>query len=304
MSILGVLFFMAAATIPAAAQSGVTSGCANSGIYGSREIALESGGMQRSYRLYAPETLPADQPVPLVLSLHGYASDAPQQEDNSGWNVLADEYGFIAAYPQATGAPARWFGGDLWQAAESARLVDDVAFIRAVVDDIGAQYCLDLSRVYVNGMSNGGGMSNRLACEASDVFAAVGGVAGAYASFGDCVPARPMPFIAFHGTDDRIVPYEGWNLMLPPIQEWALGWAGRNGCDLTPETLPPTGEVTGIRYTGCEQDAEVVLFTADGGGHTWPGSESPFSFLLGRTTQDINASAEMWAFFSRHQLEG
>ncbi len=303
MATLSVLFFMAAATIPAAAQSGANGVCGNSGAYGSREVTLEFDGDVRLYRVYAPETLPADQPVPLVLSLHGYASDALQQEDNSGWNMLADEYGFIAAYPQATGAPARWFGGDLWQPAESARLVDDVAFIRSVVNDIDGQYCLDLSRVYVNGMSNGGGMSNRLACEASDVFAAAGGVAGAYADFGGCHPERPMPFIAFHGTNDRIVPYEGWNTMLPPIQEWALEWAGRNGCNLTPEMLPATGEVTGIRYTGCEQNADVILYSIDGGGHTWPGSESLFSFLLGRTTQDINASAAMWAFFSGYQLE-
>lgn len=300
---LGLLGLAFTGWMPASAQVNGSVGCGISGASNNGEVMLEAGGMQRSYRLYVPENLPEGQPIPLVLSLHGFASNAAQQEAYTGWDALADEHGFIVAYPQGTGSPARWFAGNLGPLTSSTQLVDDVAFIRIVVSDIAEQNCLDLNRVYVNGMSNGGGMSNRLACDAADVFAAIGGVAGAYADFGDCAPQRAVPFIAFHGTDDNIVPYNGQRRMLPSIEAWALEWAERNHCDLSPEMLPGNGDVSGIRYTGCEDGADVVLYTIDGGGHTWPGSRARLDFLLGYTTQDINASAAMWDFFNRYQLE-
>jgi polyhydroxybutyrate depolymerase len=92
----------------------------------------------------------------------------------------------------------------------------------------------------------------------------------------------------------------GRSFTYPPIEAWIAGWAARNGCDLTPQGIPATGDASGIRYTGCQDDAEVVLYTIDGGGHTWPGGNAiP---LVGKTSQDINASATMWEFFQAHLL--
>jgi polyhydroxybutyrate depolymerase len=133
----------------------------------------------------------------------------------------------------------------------------------------------------------------------------MGGVAGAYSAFGGgCVPSRPVPAILFHGTADRIVPYGGgMRGAFPALEDFAADWAARNGCDLTPVSIEGlTGDASGIRYGSCDEDAEVVLYTIDGGGHTWPGGGEIPSFLVGATTQDIDASATMWEFFERFPL--
>jgi polyhydroxybutyrate depolymerase len=148
-------------------------------------------------------------------------------------------------------------------------------------------------------------MTNRLACEAADVFAAVGTVAGAYTDFpGGCNPARPVPVVAFHGVTDPIVPYEGdERIHFPAIETWVQDWAKRDSCSLTPEAIPGTqGDVTGTRYTGCAGGAQVDFYSISDGGHTWPGGSMGLAFLLGKTTQDIDASETMWAFFAAHPM--
>jgi polyhydroxybutyrate depolymerase len=118
---------------------------------------------------------------------------------------------------------------------------------------------------------------------------------------------RPVPVIAFHGTADPIVPYQGgiesrFGEPFPAIQDWARRWAGRNGCGLDPEEIPGTGEVSGIRYTGCDENAEVILYSIDGGGHTWPGGNPLPEFIAGRTSQAIDASRVMWDFYQQHPM--
>lgn len=269
-------------------------------------VPIAHDGEGRSYRLYIPAGYDASAPVALVLSFHGFASNAAQQETFSAWNAVADEGGFLVAYPQGLGFPARWNAGPLFRAGFAT--TDDVSFVRALVADIQANYCIDPDRVYANGLSNGAGMSNRLACEASDLIAAIGGVAGAYPALPACAIERPVPVIAFHGTEDRIVPIDGLAAgagggePLPPIAEWAREWAVRNGCTDTPDDLPAIGAVTGIRYTGCTDGAEVEYYVADGGGHSWPGGGPQPIFVIGRVNQDIDASRMMWDFFQRHPL--
>lgn len=285
-----------AAHAPLRAQA--NDACAGRGLPppGVSEGALESGGVTRRFLIYAPESLGSSQPVPVVFSLHGMASNARQQMAISGWNGIADDGGFLVIYPQALGAPSRWDAGYF-----AARSTDDVAFLRALADHVTAAYCADPSRLFVNGMSNGGGMTYRLACEASDIFAAFGGVAGAYAAQLPCQPARPASFMFFHGTADPIVPYEGAGL-LANLPEFVAGWAEQDGCDTAPAPLPVTGDVSGLAYSGCAAGAEVTLYIIDEGGHTWPGAPEMIRLLLGRTTQEIDASATLWAFYQKHPL--
>ncbi len=259
----------------------------------------------RVYRLYVPEGL--EPGAPLVLSFHGFTSNATQQEQFSLWNDVADAEGIVVAYPQGSGFPSRWNSGlNPFAPRENA---NDVIFVETLIDHLTATLCIDTARVYANGLSNGGGMSNRLACELSGRVAAIGGVAGAYAPLPKgCEPTRPVPVIAFHGDADSIVPYEGIGdpddpTSLAGIEDWVVGWAARNGCDLTPDALEPIGnDVTGITYGGCDADAEVRLYTVAGGGHTWPGGGFQPAFIVGATTQSINASATMWDFFTRYRL--
>lgn len=258
-------------------------------------------GIERDYLLYVPDDYDATEPMPLVISIHGFASNPQQQADISMWKDVADKHGFITVYPQGTGFPLRWNSGQRLLGNQGA---DDVGFISALLDQLETDLCIDSSRIYVNGLSNGAGMSNRLACEMAERFAATGGVAGAYNPVpGGCEPARPVPIIAFHGTDDPIVPYEGGSaggLDLPHVETWAQQWAERNDCNLNTEETEVTENVSRLSYDDC--DADVILYTIDGGGHTWPGGMPLPEFITGTTTQEISASELMWDFFMAHPL--
>nr|ADH59407.1 esterase/lipase [uncultured bacterium] len=274
---------------------------------------LDSGGRERCYHLYVPPGYNPAQPAPVVVSFHGFLSNPNSHALISGWHKLAEQEGFLVAYPQGTSFPLRWDAGSTWGAPG----VNDVQFFRDMVDDMANVAAVDRSRVYVNGFSNGGGMAVRIGCEAAGEVAALGSVAGAVVEIEECSPSRPVPVMAYHGTADPVVPYEGgemqgWLLRWgagavdAPVyfvgaEDWVSLWAAGNGCDPTPDVVPAQGDASGIRYTGCDQDAEVSLYTIDGGGHTWPGGW-PIP-AVGKTSTDINATGEMWQFFQRYQLE-
>ncbi len=267
---------------------------------------IVSSGQERSYLLYVPDTYNPSTPTPLVICIHGLAQWPAHQMEMTGWNELADEFGFIVVYPAGTSFPLRWnAGGELGSADDP---LFDVIFLSDLIDALEEQYNIDQTRVYANGLSNGGGMSHMLACKLSDRIAAIGTVAGAYSlPWSECTPARPVPVIAFHGTDDPIVPYQGGRdhgpgLSLPPVAGWVATWAELNGCAHTPLQLPASGEASGVGYTECDQNAEVIFYTIDGGGHTWPGGEPLPEWLTGHTTMDIDATELMWQFFCLHAL--
>ncbi len=274
---------------------------------------LISGGRERCYTLYAPPGFDPGQPMPVVFSFHGILSNPESQAVISGWHRLAAEEGFLVVYPQGQNFPQRWNSGETWGVVD----VDDVQFFRDMLEDLSSVAAVDRSRVYVNGFSNGGGMTVRLGCEVADLMAAMGTVAAAVISMKDCSPSRPVPAMAFHGTADPLVPYEGdemqgWLLRWAAgvtnaptyfvgAEDWVATWAEGNGCDPTPEIILPQGDASGIRYTGCDEEAEVTFYTIDGGGHAWPGGW-PIPFV-GKTSKDIDATEELWGFFQGYRLE-
>lgn len=274
---------------------------------GESDHTLRYDGLERFFRVYRPATLPDDRPAALVFVLHGFAGSAVQQQSYSGWGATADEHGFIVVYPQGTGFPLRWNSAADFNRDETT---DDVGFLRAVVAAVQAGACTDPARVYITGLSNGGGMSYRAACEAADVFAAWGGVAGAYPTV-PCPMTRPVPAMLFHGTADGVVPYEGDESVvfgqtnrLPPIPAFARAIAAENGCtaESTPTPVPETdGTVTEVRYTECDgtPSADVVFYTLVNGGHTWPNGTRELPFL-GETNRLIDPNALLWAFFAAH----
>ena len=265
--------------------------------------SLESGGESRRYLLYVPESYDPSAPAPLVISLHGFAQWPAHQSGLTGWKDLADEHGFILVHPSGTGFPKRWRTG-----LQGTDPSPDVTFISDLIDKLESEYNIDPGRIYVNGLSNGGGMSALLACKLADRVAAMGSVAGAYTfPWSACESARPVPAMIFHGTADPIVPYGGGlagdaRFNLPAVPAWVEGLAGHNGCGLPPVEIPAQGEVSGVRYQGCANSAEVVFYTIAGGGHSWPGGGWLPGFLVGHTTHDIDATREMWAFFQQHEL--
>ncbi len=271
--------------------------------------SLVSSGVKRRYLLYVPKSYDPSTPVALVISLHGFSQWPAHQSGLTGWNDLADEYGFLVVHPSGTGFPKRW--RTRGPAGLSTDPALDITFISDLIDKLESEYNIDPARIYANGLSNGGGMSVLLSCELSNRIAAIGSVAGAYLSpWSECRSARPVPTIVFHGTADPIVPYlggpaHGPGFDLPSIPKWVAGLAEHNGCAAAPVELPTTsGEVSGVRYEGCSQDAEVVFYIIAGGGHSWPGGGYLPEFLVGHTTRDIDATRTMWEFFQRHPLEG
>ena len=230
---------------------------------------IQAGGLTRSYILHVPASYTGTSPVPLVLDFHPLFGTGAQERGSSGYLALSDEQGFIVAFPD--GIDNAW---NIGPCCTTSRTVDDVAFARAMVEEISAQGCVDRKRVYATGFSMGGGMSHHLACNAADMFAAV--APSAFDLLNDteqpCHPVRPISVISFRGTADLIVPYAGGASNPPnglPVTIHFLGavgtfdkWRSLDSCTGTPTTQ---GECQ--TYSTCAGGAEVTLCTAVGGGH-------------------------------------
>jgi polyhydroxybutyrate depolymerase len=271
--------------------------------------AIVSSGEEREYLLYVPESYDPGRPTPLVISLHAGATWPAHQKNLTGWNRLADEKGFIVVYPAGEKAPVP----RIWHSFETGEGLDrDVRFISELIDRLESEYAIDASRVYADGMSNGGAMASVLACVLSDRIAAVGLVAAAQSLPADwCQAARPVPMMAFHGTDDRIVPYDGGALGDPfnpvtqdfaAVREWAAAWARRNGCGDTPSETNVAADVVRTEYPDCAGEASVVLYTLLGGGHSWPGGKPPPEWRVGATNTSVDATTTLWEFYEAHPM--
>jgi len=257
--------------------------------------SMVSAGEEREYLLYVPRSYDRARPTPLVISMHGAGGWPVQQMELSRWNRVADENGFIVVYPSGKGG----LGPRVWRER-------DVQFISDLIDKLQAEYNIDRRRIYANGLSNGGGMSFVLSCTLADRIAAVGMVGAAHLlPWSWCKERRPMPMIAFHGTADSFAPYKGgmsWVASSPfaNIPRWTANWARRNRCEPRPVESVAAADVMRREYPHCADDAAVVLYTIEGGGHTWPGGEPLPEWFAGRTTNSIDASRQMWVFFRAH----
>lgn len=265
---------------------------------------VTSAGERRTYYLYVPESYDPTVPTSLIISMHGYADWPAHHMDTTRWNDVADEYGLIVVYPSGTSFPMRWRASNL--SDEPPTDTKDIIFLSELIDTLQSEYNIDPRRVYANGLSNGAGMSFVLSCSLSERIAAIGLVAGAYLYPWDlCNPARPVPAIVFHGTADPIVPFNGgpsrsFHLEFPYIPDWVATLAARNGCSGEPQHLPSRGQVSGVAYTGCA--ADVVFYTIQDGGHTWPGGMPLPEWIAGTTSTEIDATREMWNFYQQHPL--
>ena len=264
---------------------------------------LVSSAQEREYLLHVPKSYDPTKPTPLVISMHGGAGWPAMQKETSRWNTLADSQGFIVVYPSGISGrgPRAWHVGP-------PGLARDVRFISDLIDTLKAAYNIDGARVYADGLSNGGGMAFVLSCTLSDRIAAVGMVASAQLlPFDWCTDQRPVPMIAFQGTADRTVPYHGGKSWVAPgafpdMPTWAADWARRNRCGAEPVESAVAADVTRLAYSNCADNAAVVLYTVNGGGHSWPGGGPLPEWLVGPTSRSIDATSLMWAFFRDRRL--
>lgn len=289
----------------------------------------------RPYDLHIPLGYDASRPTAVVLALHGGGADSggaakitcPNGNLNSSkcLNALADREGFVVVYPNGASRPLfpnirTWNagGGEKGYICVSEygceNKIDDVGYFKNLLSELSKIINIDRSRVYATGISNGGAMSHRLACELSDwivVIAAVGG-GNQFSTMASCRPSQPVSVLQIHGTDDPAWPYnggpgikEGGNYFSVPktISEWAL----RNGCSSEPlkDNMPNTANdgTSSVKenYKTCNKNSDVELIKIDGGGHTWPqGNQYLPERSIGRTSQDFNANETIWQFFKDH----
>jgi len=290
------------------------------------QFELEAAGTTYPVRLYIPGDSPlaaeAGGRYPLVLDWHGLGSDGFQQALLTNYEAVAEAEGFMVAHPSGGGSTADAGGGlqagwELTQFDIPGR--DDLAMAEKLIDHLVADYCADPNRVYSTGMSNGGFFTSRLVCDLADRIAAAVAVAGV--SHPDsCMPLRPVPLMAFHGTADAIVPFDGGTSQLegsgaPPelveffdqvMPDELAQFAADFGCDPEPEATAVSDEVTAYDYRGCSDDVPVRFVEIEGGGHTWPGAflGAFMTEALGPTTTDVSATADGWRFMSRFSLDG
>ncbi|MFT6336800.1 MAG: polyhydroxybutyrate depolymerase [Saprospiraceae bacterium] len=263
--------------------------------------AIEHDGITRDYILHLPTDYDANKSYPFVYNLHGFTSNAEQQQFYSAMDITSDANGFIVCYPNGIGNS--WNVG--WTFGSNA---DDVDFLLTLVDSLAVDYSINYDRLYSCGMSNGGFMSYKLACEQSDKFAAIASVTGSIvpSELEACAPVRKMPVMQIHGTADPTVDYNG-SAIGAPIEDVVTFWAGNNACDLAADTIQiedinALDQCTAerIQYTDCSDETEVVFYKIDGGEHTWPDG----AVTIGVTNRDFNASQEIWNFFNRFDLNG
>ena len=300
------------ASVAADASPVPSAGCSATETVRSGTVSLRYDGINRSYDIVVPDTRPG-VPVPLVLGYHGLGG-SPQEAALAGVAERAPLDGFVAVLPQGSTVDASTPAYFDLETVEEPVLADDVGFTRAILDDVEADLCIDRTRVYATGMSNGGMFVSTLACALDDRIAAVAPVAGVHL-LPDC-DGRPVPILVTHGTSDPVVPFDesdvgsfdfaglfaasdGGAAQLrmfekvaqAPVTTWVESWARHNGCRVdAPDvsTVEPTVERTA--YTDCDDGADVVLQEVDGGGHDWP------------TGPGLDATATALAFFRDHPL--
>ncbi len=256
---------------------------------GLHEITLPHDGQTRGALVHVP-TRAADGPVPLVLALHGGGGHAEFMADDARYGLVsaAEREGFVVAFPNGfsrlpRGRLATWNAGGCCGAARD-RGSDDVGFLRALVAHIAARHPVDPKRVVATGMSNGGMMAYRLACEATDLLAGIVPVAGteAYTQAADCRPSRPLSVLHIHARDDSHVRFEGGRgpdaadarqvMDFVSVPETVARWRERLACRAEVETVVERPGALCQRHPGCRGGVELQWCVTDSGGHSWPGA--------------------------------
>src|SRR6266567_1634228 len=253
--------------------------------FGNSQGSINVDSHERTYEVHAPASYKGEQAVPLVLALHGRGG----------------------SWADGRGATPSDKDG-----------IEDVKFLSELIRKVVRDYKIDASRVFVTGISNGGFMTQRIACELSSQVAAVGVVAATMGEItaSHCHPEKPVSVMLIQGTLDPLVPIKGGPMgpngsrgLILSLQEAAKKWAGLDACDSKPESVTwedKAADGTGIRreaFTSCKGGTEVIVYTVEGGGHTWPGGKpSAPESLIGKTSHNMDASEVLWEFFSKHSL--
>jgi len=282
---------------------------------GRSTLTLTSGGLERSVELVIPPAYSAAQKPPLVILLHGAGGSGAIALEKDGWEKKANREGFLVVAPD--GLPVRvrqeanfqtnprvWNSGQL-RAISPRALVDDVAFINQLLDELKIKAPYDEQRVFCVGHSNGGGMTFRLAAELSERFAAVGTVAGQMA-IDNPQPKKPVPMLYIIGTEDPLLPLAGGEIELPwakrtnpPVKEFLTKWAVAIGCQDEAITLSDKPDLKTVEYPSKTNGPTLKVHYLKGHGHQWPGATPRLRQTRGGPVNTkVNATDTLWEFFA------
>ena len=271
--------------------------------------SIAVGALQRTYTVRLPSAYDGSTPLPLVIAMHGGFGSGTQLENQSQLSVTAEQEGFIVVYPDGVPSPINirtWNAGGCCGYAMN-NTIDDVGFIDALLDTLQADFAIDPLRIYATGMSNGGFMSYRLACELSERISAIAPVA-ATMTIDECEPVRAMPVIALHSYLDTSVPYLGGigdgvsNHYNSPMDSVQNAFALRANCTVLNDTIVDDAEMTVIRWHDCACGHEVITYMTQDGGHSWPGGLQTGG-IGDPPSAVINANELMWDFFQQYTLD-
>jgi polyhydroxybutyrate depolymerase len=276
---------------------------------------------QRKFTVHKPTGFTNTIPVPLVFMLHGGGGTMSNAQGFTNLNSVSNTGGFLTVYPQGYGVIPS--GGYSWADGRGTSAdiagIDDIGFIDKLLDKLMVTYNIDPNRIYICGFSNGGFMTQRIACELNQRFAAIASLASIMDTtlFGRCNPKRAIPMLFILGTSDPFVPYSGGPMIGSGAVTPVVGidtlinfWKINNQClttnlsiDLPNIALTDNSTVTLYKFTNCTCNSDISFYRINGGGHTWPGVSIPaYEIIAGRTNLDIQASVELWNFFNSHQL--
>jgi polyhydroxybutyrate depolymerase len=303
---------------------------------GDAQEKIQINDRTRTYVVHLPQGYDSQQRYPVVILLHGLNQDAAEMARLTHFNELADRDSIIAVYPNAISGRWTLGGGgrepgpyrrgpyrrpgirgpgyppppraESPDRREAAPRNQDMQFLHRLFDRVTTNYSVDTRRIYVAGLGEGGFMAIRMGCTMADRIAAIALVGAAMPRMQNCIPSRPLPALLMNGTDDPIVPYDGGRykdgmIRLLSAEDSAKEWARLNHCSEKPSesklpALPGRGKDTKVYlFAGCQENAQVALYSVKNGGHTWPGGEQYMSEKeVGKTSHALNANETIWSF--------
>ena len=288
---------------------------------GDHSLTLKVGDLERHYLVHAPPSYDGSKPMPVVIMFHGGGGTARAAMKDTGLADKADQAGFLAVFPEGSPPdpskpgnfktnPQTWNDGS-GRFDAGKKNVDDVAFTRALLDDLSARLNVNPQRFYVTGFSNGSSLAYRLGIELADRIAAIAPVASSGLKIDDATLRRPVPMITIQGTADPRNPLQGGEVNIfgqiqkrPPPRDSVDRWARMLGCPPEPKVLRNAGGVKVLAYGPGKEGSEVVFYVIEGMGHTWPGSRFQMlpESLVGKTTDKLRANDVIWEFFEKHPM--
>lgn len=275
---------------------------------------VTADNLKRTYYVFAPKNLPKNKKVPLVFVFHGGGGTAFRMDRFTKFSNLARRDKFIVVYPQ--GIQKHWNDGRIVDVVKkNGKPVDDLAFVKKMLNKMTKEYKIDQDRIFSTGISNGGFFSNYLAVNLSDKFAAIAPVIGGVAkSLSEKFPPKkPISVFIIQGTKDKLVPYNGGSVAgnrgrFISTDDSIRLWKDHNKTkkNAIKGNLPDINRRDGCTvetflWTGGKNNTEVKLFKLNGGGHTWAGGTQYMpKFIVGNVCRDFSASEVIWEFFKTH----